>query len=62
MNDTLPIDGLILAIYKDGTMYRIDLPSGELRSIGQQLISMADNAVIRGTMPQAENEQGDNEQ
>ena len=49
----LPTDGLILAIYKSGQMIRIEMSSGELRSIGQQLIAMADNVVIRGAMPQA---------
>ena len=58
----LPTDGLILAIYKSGQVIRIEMSSGELRSIGQQLIAMADNVVIRGTMQQAENEQGEHEQ
>ena len=52
MSDILPTDGLVLAIYKNGQMVRIDMSAGELRNIGQQLIAMADNVVIRGTMPQ----------
>ena len=54
----LPTDGLILAIYKNGQMVRIDMSAGELRNIGQQLIAMADNVVIRGTIQPAEMDVG----
>ena len=52
-DNQLPTDGLVLAIYKDGQMVRIDMSSADLRSIGQQLIAMADGVMIRGTMPKA---------
>ena len=39
----------IITIYNDGTMERVDMSAGKLRNIGQQLIAMADNYVIRGT-------------
>jgi len=45
----------IITIYDNGSMERADMSAGELRNIGQQLIAMADNVVIRGT-PQPEEE------
>ena len=57
-DNQLPTDGLILAIYKNGQMVRIDMSAGELRNIGQQLIAMADNVVIRGTIQPAEMDEG----
>lgn len=65
MNDNkLPTPALILAIYDDGTTHRADMSAADLRGLGQylskvgpQFIAVADNAVIRGTMPQVENEQ-----
>ena len=47
MNERQPI----LIIYNDGSMDKADLPGGTLRNIGQQLIAMADNAVIQGNIP-----------
>ena len=41
----------ILIIYDNGSMDKADLPGGTLRNIGQQLIAMADNAVIAGNIP-----------
>jgi len=40
---------VILKIYIDGTMERADMTAADLRNIGQQLIAMADNVMIRGT-------------
>ena len=48
----------ILVIYDNGDMERADLPGGTLRSIGQQLIAIADNAMIPGNpQPEPEPEQ-----
>ena len=57
----IPLDGLLLAIYSNGKMLRTDMSAADMRSIGQQLIAMADGVMIRGTMPKVENEQKENE-
>ena len=41
----------ILILYRDGSMERADMTSGDLRNIGRQLIAMADNMMLPGTMP-----------
>ena len=45
---------IILTIYNDGYAEYDDITTAELRNIGQQLIAMADNVVIRGNRPQPE--------
>ena len=53
MSDKQPI----LIIYDDGSIDRADMPAGAIRNIGQQIIAMADNAVMPGNMPpRVENE------
>ena len=58
MSDKTPI----LIVYNDGSMDKADMPTGTLRNIGQQIIAMADNAVMPGNMPtlvEAEVDDGD---
>ena len=52
-------DDLIIAIYRSGKIARVDMSAGDLRSIGQQLVAMADNVMIRGTMPEEEEQAND---
>ena len=47
MSDKKPI----LIIYDDGSIDRADMPAGAIRNIGQQIIAMADNAMMPGNMP-----------
>ena len=47
MNEKQPI----MIIYDDGSMDKADMPAGALRNIGQQIIALADNAVMPGNMP-----------
>ncbi len=44
----------IITIYDDGSMDRAPISAGDLRSIGQQLIAMADGVMIRGTVQNEE--------
>ena len=41
-----------ILVYNDGSMDKAEMPTGALRNIGQQIIAMADNAVMPGNMPQ----------
>ena len=58
MSDKQPV----LIIYDDGSIDKADMPTGAIRNIGQQIIAMADNAVMPGNMPplvEAEVKDGD---
>ena len=58
MSDKQPI----LIVYNDGSMDKAEMQTGKLRNIGQQIMAMADRAVMPGNMPtiaEAEVKNGD---
>ncbi|MBW1801896.1 MAG: hypothetical protein JRJ85_14320 [Deltaproteobacteria bacterium] len=51
----------ILIVYDNGSMDKADMSTGTLRSLGQQIIAMADNAMMPGNMPPAIEEEINND-